>query len=309
MKKTKKIFFILFMVCLLLTATTAIVAEAAYFARGKFKDVFVNKQEYFSADILYSLSSIDSEKEKVGSPATEQNISVYNHDVHTGDFNAFDVTFDVYVWSESDLPEGKAYVFSYYENGVAKKIAISTTDHASPIASRTLIGGKSSTETFTVSFGYEEGEDLNGVPGLNVVVVPTYPERLSSVILGSTITPTGAESFSVSGSFDTSGKVEDYAAFTYQVRASGPVSSDVKIVLRWNANALTLMTQNKGFPSPAEEIQEGIYNRKIEWKAKNNDTDVFVFFRNTKNEMWNGEVYWSAIAGQVSVEYVEEAQE
>ena len=309
MKKSRKIFLIILLLCLLLPATTIIVVQAAYFAKGKFKDVFVNKREYFSADILYSISSVDSDKERIGSSGAEQNISVYNHDVQTGDFNAFDVTFDVYVWLESPLPDGKECLFTYYVNGVANSVSVSSTERAAPVTSRTLAGGKCSTETFTVFFGYDEGDDLSGFPGVSVVAVPTSPDRLSSIILGSVIVPTEPETYTVSGKFDKTGEPGNYAAFTYRVSAFGPVMSNGKIVLKWNGDALTLMTQNQSVSfSGVEEISEGNFTKKIEWTAKNNDTDVFVFFRNTQNDIWNGEVSWAEIETHISVEYAEEAQ-
>ncbi|MGN0804649.1 MAG: hypothetical protein ACI4MS_04625 [Candidatus Coproplasma sp.] len=309
MKKSKKIIFIVLLVCLLLSGTALIVAEGAYFVRGKFKDVFINKQDYFSADKLYSISTVDSNKERIACGVSEQNIFVYNHDVRTGDYNAFDVTYDVYVWLESTLPEDKQYTFILNENGAEKSISVTTIDHTSPVTSKTLKGGKCSTDSFTIRFGYEEGEDISGAPGLNVVAVPTYPVRLSGIVIGATFTPTEADTCSVSGTFEKTSNVEDYSAFTYRVQSFGPTISEGKVALKWNSDVLTLMTVNQSIIfSGVENISEGSFNKKYTWQAQNNNTDTFAFFRNNASGTWESEVTWENLEAFVSVEYVKGAE-
>ena len=305
MKKSKKIIFIILLVCLFITPTTLIIAQAAYFIRGKFKDVFINKQDYFAADKLYSISTIDSTKESIACDISEQSIFVYNHDVSTGDYNAFDVTFDIYVWLEKALPEGKAYTFIYYEDGVAQSISITSTEHTTPVISKTLKGGKCSTESFALAFCYEDGDDLTNVPGINVVAVPTSPVRLSRAVIGATFVPTEVDTCSVTGRFENSASIDDNAAFKYNVRSTGPNISEGKVVLKWNSNVLTLINVNQSISfTGVENISEGSFTKKYSWTAQNNNTDTFTFFRNNQGGYWNGEITWADIEGQVFVEYV-----
>lgn len=299
------------LLCLLVTATTAIVVQAAYFAKGKFKDVFVNQKEYFSSDILYSIPTIDSQKQVIGSSGAQRNIAIYNHDPQTGDFDAFDVLFNVYAWVEGDLPAGKVYTLSHVDNGVRTEIPITSAEHSSPvIVDKTLKGGKCSTETLTVTFCYAEGEDVADAPGIHVVVVPTTPKRLSSYILGSTVKPTWSESYSVSGKFDEPGKVEDCAAFTYKVHQVGLAPEGSKITIKWNSQALTLMTRNGSVSTGnVQEISEDGFDKKMEWTAQSNYTDVFVFFRNIAHDMWKGTVTWQEIEALIKIEYTKGTQE
>lgn len=305
MKKRIKIICVILLVCLFFAETTLIVAYAAYFVKGKFKDVFINKQDYFAADKLYSISTIDSDKERIACGISEQSIFVYNHDVTTGDYNSFDVTYEVYVWLENVLPEGKAYTFIYYENGVERSVSITSNEHTTPVISKTLKGGKCSTESFVVTFGYEDGEDLTGVPGLNVVAVPTYPVRLSGVVIGATFVPTKEDTCSVTGGFDESTDVGNFAAFTYRVQSFGPTISEGKVVLKWNGDVLTLMTVNQSMNfTGVENISDGSFTKQYSWTAQNKNTDTFAFFRNNQGGYWDGDISWTDIEGQVFVEYV-----
>lgn len=305
----KKTALLIILICLIATVTPLGITQAAYYAKGKFKDVFVNKKEYFSSDILYPITDIEGGKQSIGSSGRSRNFAVYNHDAMTGDFNAFDAYFDVYAWVDGALPEGKAYTLSYSDGGVKKEVQISSSEHAAPVVTgRKLEGGKCSTETFTVTFCYDDGEDVTGAPGLTVVAVPTEPKRLSSFLLGSVIKPTWSEAYSVSGMFeeDASGP-DNYAAFTYRVVAVGSAPENGKITIRWKSDCLTLMTKNNSVAiDRVQDVNENGFDKKIEWKAESNRTDVFVFFR-TENAMWDGSVTWETVNALVETEFTKSA--
>ena len=305
----KKTALLIILICLIAAVAPLGITQAAYYAKGKFKDVFVNKKEYFSSDILYSITDIEDDKQSIGSSGRARNFAVYNHDVMTGDFNAFDVYFDVYAWLDGALPDGKAYTLSYYDGGVKKEVQISSTEHAAPVVTgRRLEGGRCSTETFTVTFCYEDGEDVTGAPGLTVVAVPTEPKRLSTYLLGSVIKPTWSEAYSVIGTFeeDASGP-GNYAAFTYRVVTMGSAPENGKITIRWKSDCLTLMTKNNSIEiGEVKDVSENGFDKKIEWTAKSNRTDVFVFFR-AENAMWDGSVTWEEINALVETEFTKSA--
>lgn len=284
-------------------AVLTVMALTAYFAKGIFKDVFVNKEVFFSADALYSISSVDASKREVGSAGAQREINIYNYDLISGDFNAFDITFDVYAWLDEALQDGKDYTLTV---GGGNSVAISTTVHTDPVLRDIiLLGGKRSAVTLSVDFGYQEGDDLSGATGLNLVVVPTTPKRLSGACLGALIRPTWSEAFAVNSDLDHTGSVEDYAAFTYRVSTVGNSRTDDKIVVKWKSDALILIHVNGKEPDTVQKGNFGDgFDRKIEWDVQSNHTDTLVFFRNTKNDMWRENQDWETVRGQISTEYV-----
>lgn len=312
--KTKRrlILGILTVVCIL--AMVTVIISAAYFAKGEFKDVFVNKKDYFSANVLYSISSIDAEKHEVGSSGVQRDIMIYNYDMSTGDFNSFDIEFDVYVWLDKTFTDEKSYVIS---DGLGHQISINTLDHEEPVfRNLKLEGGQRSIVTLTADFGFGEDEDLTNLPGLYVVAVPTSPRRLSTYLLGALIRPTRSDAFDVNSYFDDTGSVEDYAAFTYRVNTVGAAPEGDKIRIKWKSDALILMRVNGKDPETSEafQIQQGDFengfDRMIEWEAQSDHTDYFVFFRNTENTMWETEPQtWDQVYAQIVTEYVKNTQE
>lgn len=306
--KTRLLFCILTGICIL--TAIALIVTAAYFAQGEFKDVFVNKKDYFSADVLYGISSVEGKKLSVGSSGTERKINIYNYDVSTGDFNAFDVEFDVYVWLSAVLPAGKTYVLSYGGNEIS---FTNQTDPTPVLKKLKLKGGERSTVTLTAGFDIQDGEDLTEAPGLYVVAVPTSPERLNSVYLGALIRPTRSDAFNVESDFDHAGDVDRYAAFTYRVNTVGTAPEGDKICIKWKSDALTLIRVN-GKATDTVTIDTGNYengfDRMIEWNAQSDQSDYFVFFRNTENDMWNKEnLTWDRLRDQIVTEYINNTQE
>ncbi|MGN1095672.1 MAG: hypothetical protein ACI4QR_04720 [Eubacteriales bacterium] len=303
----KRRFFLGAIVVVFIAAALTVMSLTAYFAKGVFKDVFVNKKDYFSADVLYSISRIDEEnKREVGSFGVRREINIYNHDVSSGDFNAFDITFDVYAWLESPL-EGKEYTIFYGDNG--NSVSVSTTDHAAPVISGlTLPGGKSSTATLKVDFGYQENEDITSLPGLHLVAVPTEPERISKSYLGALLRPTRSDAFAVNYDFVHTGAVKDYAAFTYRVSTVGTAQEGDNIVIKWKSGALTLIRVNSKAPD-ADAVQDIVsedgFDKMIVLDVQSNHTDNFVFFRNTESDIWEtANQDWNLVRSQISTEYV-----
>lgn len=305
MKEKRRLFFIIFTVVYILVTMTVAV-WAAYFVKGEFKDVFVNKNDYFSADVLYSISSMDAVKQEVGASGVRRQIAVYNYDVTVGDFNIFDVTFDVYAWLDEPIPDGLAYVL-YDNNGNA--FPISTQEHNQPVISGlVLAGGSRSTVNLAVDFCFWEGEDLANAPGMHVVAVPTSPKRLTSCLIGALFRPKLSDAFAVFADFESTGLVTDYAAFKYRITATGNAPSEGKIVIKWKSNALIPIRINEKDITTVT-ISEGEYgngfDRKIELNAQSDHTDYISFFRNTENEMWNTDYQsWDLLKQQISMEYV-----
>ena len=98
----------------LVLALSATLVLAAYYGKGNFKDVFVNRKHSFSSDVLSSVSRFEEADKNVVRPQgmAAKSISFYNYDRSTGEYNDFDVTFSVYAWLDrSDT--GRAYTISY----------------------------------------------------------------------------------------------------------------------------------------------------------------------------------------------------
>lgn len=307
MKKSRRKLVLPIAICSI-TAAIIVIVWAAYFARGEFKDVFVNKKDYFSANVLYDIKSMTDDMKEVGSGGRRCEISVYNHDLSTGDFNGFDVTFDVFAWLEGakPLPVGKSYVLSCGGNSVN----ITGTEHTNAVfQGLTLAGGNLSTVTLTAEFCYEDDEDLTDAPGLYVVAVPTAPKRLTSFMLGAIICPSHSDAFAVSAAFDSTGEViTDYAAFTYRINTSGNSPEGDKIAVRWKSNALIPIRIN-GKEFNAESVTSGDFGNGFDQElildAITDHSDYIVFFRNSGSDIWASESQtWGLLYEQVSFEYI-----
>ncbi|MDD6094974.1 MAG: hypothetical protein PUC29_04440 [Clostridia bacterium] len=307
-KKNKRILFTVLIVICIFTAVTVLV-RGAYFAKGEFKDVFINKKDYFSADVLYGISSLEAEKSEVGSSGAERNINIYNYNISTGDFNSFDVEFDVYAWLERELPDGKSYVLS---NANGNKITFTNQTEANPVfTNMTLPGGVRSTATLTVDFGFKDDDDLTTFPGLYVVAVPTSPQRLNKVFLGALICPTRSDAFNIVSAFDNEESVDKYAAFTYRVNTVGIAPENDKIRIKWKSDALILIRVNGEDPETVT-VNTGDYgngfDRMIEWDAGSDQMDYFVFFRNSENPMWDERPTWAELRDLVQTEHITDTQ-
>lgn len=303
MNKKRRLTILIPLIAVCILAVTAVSVMGAYYAKGKFKDVFVNKQEYFLSDVLHSVTSPDAEKYVIDSAGQARDVFIYNHSPASGDYNAFDLTFDIYAWADAELPAGKEYRIIVGSTGM--EYTVSGTAHAAPVAAGIVLGGgHRSTEMVTAVFPYDEEEDLTGVPGLHIVAVPTSPERMatSAFMLGVVIRPTHSDTFSFSASFEKNGNVGENAAFVYNVGTVGNAPDGGTLVVRWNSEKITLKQVNKQAPASVVEEVSGNFDRKITLPAQSNHTDTLVFFRNA-NRAEDGEAptgSWDAALDEVA---------
>lgn len=330
MRRKTWIFIASFIMIVCILFITTISVFAAYYAKGKFKDVFANKQEYFASDILQRINSIDGAKIEIGSGGKSRDIRVFNHNIQSGDYNAFDLVFDIYAWVDSDL-NGETYTLTYKKNGETKTASVSEMTHTFPVVKGLMLkGGNRSTNTITVSFPYEN-EIPEDAPGLHIVVKPTSPSRMAtdSFVLGAVINPTESDDFSVGGNFEKKGRVGDNAAFVYRVRTNGNAPEGGKIVLQWDSTKLELKSVNKEAPQSSSITYEADGICKLELEAQSNHTDTIIFFRNANKAeegdpptgSWDSslddkgssdeedEQKWSDLEALVSVEYKNNSQE
>ena len=319
-KKQKTILIPIIVVCIL--AVTAISVMGVYFAKGKFKDIFVNKQDYFTSDVLSPITSMDGSKQEISSGGQKCDVLICNYNRQGGDYDAFDLTFDVYAWVEEALPVGTEYTITVKSTG--NTYSVSGTEHATPVVTGlVLTGGRRSTETISASFPFGAGVDLSSAPKLHIVAVPTAPSRMvtGAFLLGATIKPTHSEAFSVSGSFEKNGNVGEYAAFLYTVSTVGNAPDGGKLVIRWDPMQITLKQVNKQDVAAA--------TGEIELTAQSNHTDTLVFFRNANKAedgeeptgSWDAsldeivtpgvpnESLWAVLEGLVTIELVSNSQE
>lgn len=229
----------------LVLALSATLVLAAYYGKGNFKDVFVNRKHSFSSDVLSSVSRFEEADKNVVRPhgMAAKSISFYNYDRSTGEYNDFDVTFSVYAWLDKD-DTGRAYTISY---GTTTGKTVNSTTHDTPIFTATLKGKKASELAITVQFNARQTDDLTTFPNLLMVAVPDTPRYMASRMLGACIVPSRSEGFHVDCGFEkTEGNVdiEDYAAFIYGISMVGEPPENSVLRVLWRSDRLTLMEHN-----------------------------------------------------------------
>lgn len=229
----------------LVLALSATLVLAAYYGKGNFKDVFVNRKHSFSSDVLSSVSGFEEADKNVVRPhgMAAESISFYNYDRSTGEYNDFDVTFSVYAWLDKD-DTGRAYTISY---GTTTGKTVNSTAHDKALFTATLKGKKASELSITVQFNANANEDLTTFPKLLMVAVPDTPRYMASRMLGACIVPSRSEGFHVDCVFEkTEGNVdiEDYAAFIYGISMVGEPPENGVLRVLWQSDRLTLMEHN-----------------------------------------------------------------
>lgn len=247
----------------LVLALSATLVLAAYYGKGNFKDVFVNRKHSFSSDVLSSVSRFEEADKNVVRPQgmAAKSISFYNYDRSTGEYNDFDVTFSVYAWLDrSDT--GRAYTISY---GTTTGKTVNSTAHDTPIFTATLKGKKASELAITVQFNARQTDDLTTFPKLLMVAVPDTPRYMASRMLGACIVPSRSEGFHVDCGFEkTEGNVaiEDYAAFIYGISMVGEPPKNGVLRVLWQSDRLTLMEHNdfkaQNVKNPTDEFDKYI---------------------------------------------------
>lgn len=242
----------------LVLALSATLVLAAYYGKGNFKDVFVNRKHSFSSDVLSSVSRFEEADKNVVRPQgmAAKSISFYNYDRSTGEYNDFDVTFSVYAWLDKG-DTGRAYTISY---GTTTGKTVNSTTHDTPVFTATLKGKKASELAITVQFNANANEDLTTFPKLLMVAVPDTPRYMASRMLGACIVPSRSEGFHVDCGFEkTEGNVdiEDYAAFIYGISMVGEPPKNGVLRVLWRSDRLTLMEHNDFKAQNVENSTDG----------------------------------------------------
>lgn len=242
----------------LVLALSATLVLAAYYGKGNFKDVFVNRKHSFSSDVLSSVSRFEEADKNVVRPQgmAAKSISFYNYDRSTGEYNDFDVTFSVYAWLDKG-DTGRAYTISY---GSTTGETVDSTAHDKAVFTATLKGKKASELAITVWFNADANDDLTTFPNLLMVAVPDTPRYMASRMLGACIVPSRSEGFHVDCGFEkTDGKVdiEDYAAFIYGISMVGEPPENGVLRVLWQSDRLTLMEHNNFKAQDVENPQDG----------------------------------------------------
>lgn len=280
----------------LVLALSATLVLAAYYGKGNFKDVFVNRKHSFSSDVLSSVSRFEEADKNVVRPQgmAAKSISFYNYDRSTGEYNDFDVTFSVYAWLDKD-DTGRAYTISY---GTTTGKTVNSTAHDKALFTATLKGKKASELAITVQFNAKADEDLTTFPNLLMVAVPDTPRYMASRMLGACIVPSRSEGFHVDCGFEkTEGNVdiEDYAAFIYGISMVGEPPENGVLRVLWRSDRLTLMEHNdfkaQNVENPTDGFDKYIYIPQ--------ETDYYVrlsFMRvqgieDEKNNPWKNNSY------------------
>ncbi len=263
----------------LVLALSATLVLAAYYGKGNFKDVFVNRKHSFSSDVLSSVSRFEEADKNVVRPQgmAAKSISFYNYDRSTGEYNDFDVTFSVYAWLDKG-DTGRAYTISY---GTTTGKTVNSTTHDTPIFTATLKGKKASELAITVQFNANANEDLTTFPKLLMVAVPDTPRYMASRMLGACIVPSRSEGFHVDCGFEkTDGKVdiEDYAAFIYGISMVGEPPEDGFLRVLWRSDRLTLMGHNNFKAQDVKNSTDG-FDKYIDIPQETDYYDRLSFMR------------------------------
>lgn len=280
----------------LVLALSATLVLAAYYGKGNFKDVFVNRKHSFSSDVLSSVSRFEEADKNVVRPHSmaAKSISFYNYDRSTGEYNDFDVTFSVYAWLDKG-DTGRAYTISY---GTTTSETVNGTTHDEPVFTATLKGKKASELAITVQFNANANEDLTTFPKLLMVAVPDTPRYMASRMLGACIVPSRSEGFHVDCGFEkTEGNVdtEDYAAFIYGISMVGEPPENGVLRVLWRSDRLTLMEHNN-FKAQDVDNPSDEFDKYINIPQETDYYDRLSFMRvqgieDEKNNPWKNNSY------------------
>lgn len=245
---------------LIVLALTASMVLAAYYGKGNFKDVFVNRKHCFNSDLLASVTDEEDAAKSSFRATNGGSVMICNYDLSTGEYNAFDMTFSLYAWLDRESKDESTEYYLLTVNGAEKKI-ISTNGAVPIFTGLSLAGNKASQCNITVSFNGEKAA-LSDYPRLCLYAIPDEPDYMTQKRLGGCLTPAAADSFSAVGEFDmnTEAGTEDYAAFPYEVTMSGRLDGKTGVLkIRWDATALTLMAQYNELPRAFDVTTEGNY--------------------------------------------------
>lgn len=301
--------FIIVFCCLSAIGVLVSAIYAAYYGKGIFKDVFVNRKTYFSSDILENIPSLEQVESSVSKTVGTEQVALYNYDLSTGDYNELDLTVAIYARMADDTTN-KTYTLTC--NGTSFVVNKDVTFGDALFVVR-LPGQKANNVIVTISYGYDGTEDVTAFSGLYVVAVPVEPSYMSSKYLGARLGPSQSNAFSVHAGFEyTTGNIENYAAFSYVVQMSGESETGDVVKLSWKSHALSLITENDSLPSGTtiQNDGEGIFDRYILIPPKAGVAYRLTFIRSdsSENNPWRDEenpVTWQMLAQFVNCEEVQ----
>ena len=84
-----------------------VLGYAAYYGTGNFKDVFVNRRNCFTSDVLASVSDREEVPRSTIYFSSGKVINLFNYDLSTGEYNAFSMEFSVYAWLDKTPADGR----------------------------------------------------------------------------------------------------------------------------------------------------------------------------------------------------------
>lgn len=248
---------------------------AAYYGKGNFKDVFVNRSNCFTSNMMGGVSAIDVvEKGEAVKIVQGQVIKFCNYDLSTGEYNAFDMTFSIYAWVERE--DADKYYDIMLEDGTAP-VRLGT-DASTPLITGVRLQGGEASEYILSIHHNSEAADIRRYPKLYIYAVPTSPDYMIQRPLGGSFIPGAQTSFAPYCYFDyTAGDdIEDYAALSYVVTTSGRLEQEGNLRICWDPKKLRLVTENgsldgSGIVGPADgeagekyiliPLEQDYYNR------------------------------------------------
>lgn len=316
MKKSKITAIVFVLIAVVFSVASIATVYAAYYGKGLFKDVFVNKRSYFFCDVLESVGdkeSVGVGDHRINFGAEKGYIDFYNYDTSTGEFNGFDIDFDVYAWTDAAYPQqASAYTVGY--DGTEKQADTTTKD--TPLFRVRLAGGKVTSVKLTVSFGLGDTEPTEDYPDLYVFAVPVTPAYLSSKMFGAAIEPSKTEAFRLEGYFQNAPENketaidDETAAFLYIVTATGE-KPDANIRIKWNSKAVTPVFEIGSLTGASvKDLTETGFDKCIDLPGTADFYYRLTFMRvqdlpEGETNVWEKDVTWQDLEGYISCETVE----
>lgn len=244
---------------LIVLALTASMALAAYYGKGNFKDVFVNRKNCFNSDLLAPVSGEEEAKKSSFQTANGRAITICNYDLSTGEYNGFPMEFSLYAWLDKDVPVEQGYELKIG----SVQVPVNSTDNTKPIFQNVPLEGNKASECIITVF-FNADANLSDYPRLYLYAIPTQPDYMMLKRLGGCLIPTKSTGFTAEGHFDlrAEANLEDYAAFPYEVTMSGRLEGRTGYLkIEWDAAKLSLMSQYNDLPV-AFEIKDGAGGKK-----------------------------------------------
>ena len=239
------------------------VVYGAYYGKGIFKDVFVNRKNHFTSDLLVQVKASEDWESSAEKTTGASKFSLCNYDLATGEYNAFDLTFAVYAKSEDSATDK---VYNVFFGGKAYSVD-KNSSFDTPLFTAVLPKGAANSVSVSISFGDVTSDNISEFPGVYVLAVPVEPSYMSPRALGALIGPFNSERFEVHSSFeyDEGSDINDYAAFNYVVSMIGEPDDGETVAVWWNSKVLSIMTENGTLPDGSEVMtgSDGDFDRYI----------------------------------------------